>query len=85
MAVGDTTFTLPDGTYFGDGSAVAQPPPESAAPLQTVVLHKEGSGAPMTLTSSQTSWPNLVGMPSQVRPRSLFKTCQDVWDSWHAG
>ncbi|KAK9833547.1 hypothetical protein WJX81_004129 [Elliptochloris bilobata] len=65
LADGGMAFSLPDGTYFGDGSAMVQPSPVSAAPLQIVSL-RSVAGAPVTLTASQSSWPALVGLQAQA-------------------
>jgi hypothetical protein len=70
LASDGSDFSLPDGTYFGDGSAAAQPPPASAAPLQTVALRSTG-GSALTLSAAQSAWPDLIGLQAQARAHGV--------------
>jgi len=70
LASDGSDFSLPDGTYFGDGSAAGQPPPASAAPLQTVALRTSG-GSALTLSAAQSAWPDLIGLQAQARAHSV--------------
>ena len=69
---GGTAFSLPDGTYFGDGSAAGAPPPPPARPLQDVSL-RSMAGAPVMLSAAQSTWPELVGLQAQAR-RTAYPT-----------